>query len=199
MALFTGKGDDGKTSFLGDKTRYGKDSLRAEALGSLDEVNSHIGLFKAKSRQEHFQFNIRHSHILKNVRMSKTEQVVSIHEILGEIQQNLFIVQAELAGSDKFITKEKFDVLSELINFIETQMPPIKTFFVPGATELSAQFDIARTVARRAERAVIRAKGERALSEWSQAYLNRLSSILYALARLSAHQSGTEEEKPTYQ
>ncbi len=182
MTLFTGKGDDGTTSFYRDQTRYSKDSSRAEALGGVDEINSLIGLLRAKCREKKLQAGKRKA-----------------TDILAEIQQNLFIIQAELAGSDMCITEAKVNALGELINSIEKRMPAIKSFFVPGATELSAQFDIARAVARRAERAVIRAGKEQALSKNSQAYLNRLSSILYALARFAAYRGGVKEEKPNYE
>ncbi|MDO8492405.1 MAG: ATP:cob(I)alamin adenosyltransferase, partial [bacterium] len=127
------------------------------------------------------------------------------------IQQNLFIVQAELAGSaDKAISEEKLRAVEKIVGDIEKELPPIKSFFVSGGTEMAALFDIARTFARRAERRVVAVvdagdpssakatEGERKMGEWSMAYLNRLSSILYALARYSNHLAGVIEEPPTY-
>ena len=79
-------------------------------------------------------------------------------------------------------------------------MPPIKTFLVPGGTELSARLDIARAVARRAERRLVtlHESGERTVSESSRAYANRLSSLLYALTRLTNHRAGIVENPPQY-
>jgi ATP:cob(I)alamin adenosyltransferase len=86
------------------------------------------------------------------------------------------------------------------VDEIEKVLPPINSFFISGSTELSATFDFARTLARRAERRVVSVKeeGKVTVNENTMAYLNRLSSLLYALARISSHIDGAEEPKPTY-
>lgn len=180
MALFTGKGDDGTTYAYGCDQRFTKGSGLAEALGTVDEINSFLGLVKVKG-QVFAEFDIA--------------------KIIGEVQQNLFIVQAELAGADKSIEKSKVDKMSELINSIEKHLPPITTFFVSGGTELGATLDFSRTLARRAERRVVAAHDSQPglVGKDTLAYLNRLSSLLYALARLSNHESGIKEEAPNYQ
>ena len=121
-------------------------------------------------------------------------------EIILEAQQNLFIVQAEVAGSDKKITEEKIKKVEYIVDEIEKVLPPIKTFFISGATKDGAVFDITRTLIRRAERRVIAAKeeGKITVSAETLQYLNRLSSLLYALARISSHVEGKEEIKPDY-
>lgn len=88
-----------------------------------------------------------------------------------------------------------------MIDTIENELPPIKTFFISGGTELSALFDIARTIARRAERRLVEVSKESKVKTGadSHAYLNRLSSLLYALARLINHRSGINEESPKYE
>jgi cob(I)alamin adenosyltransferase len=122
-----------------------------------------------------------------------------ISQIVENIQQNLFIIQAELAGADKKINEEKLCECEKLISDIEKELPPIKTFFVSGGTELAVLFDFARTLARRAERRVVCVvDGGHTLGEWTVPYLNRLSSLLYALARLSNHISGITEQIPNY-
>ncbi|MEK7390808.1 MAG: cob(I)yrinic acid a,c-diamide adenosyltransferase [Patescibacteria group bacterium] len=185
--LFTGKGDNGTTKTFGCDQRISKSSAVAEALGSLDEINSFLGLCKVKSKVSGFS--------------TKTEKgVASFEKIVGDIQQNLFTVQAQIAGADKEITETKIKEVEEMINGIEKQLPPIKSFFVSGGTELAAMFDTARTMARRAERRVVAAgeEGRTKVHKNTLAYLNRLSSILYALARLSNHKSGITEEPPLY-
>ncbi|HEY4493244.1 MAG TPA: cob(I)yrinic acid a,c-diamide adenosyltransferase [Candidatus Paceibacterota bacterium] len=178
MALFTGKGDDGTTYFFGSKERFGKDTPLVEALGTCDELNSLLGFVKAKSKSD--------------------------EKILEEIQQNLFIIQAELAGAGMRITEAKVKQAEELINNIEKKLPPIKTFFIPGANEISALFDLARTVARRTERrvvALVNLESETPSGKpciQTLAYLNRLSSVLYALARYHAQKEGQVENKPHY-
>lgn len=183
--LYTRKGDGGTTKTFGCDQRISKSSAVAEALGSLDEINSLLGLCKVKAGA------------------SETAKIID------RTQHNLFIIQAELAGADKHLGAEKVTEAEAIIDEIEKQLPPIKTFFVSGGTELGAMFDVARTIARRAERRVVAVQeeglsrpakaGKIKLGEATMQYLNRLSSLLYALARLTNHQSGIKEEAPTYQ
>ncbi len=170
MALYTGKGDDGTTYFFGSKERFGKETPLVEALGTLDELNSFVGVLRAKIKKD--------------------------SEELEGVQQNLFIIQAELAGAEMKIEEKKVRDMEQRIGEIEKMLPPIKTFFVPGANEKSALYDFARTIARRAERRVVAL--EKKPSQWSLAYMNRLSSLLYAHARLQAQGKGKQEKKPTY-
>lgn len=171
--LYTRKGDGGTTKTFGCDQRISKSSTIAEALGSLDEINSFLGLLKVKSGSD----------------------------IIGRIQQDLFIIQAELAGANKTITEAKVKWLEEIIDGIEKTLPPIKTFFVSGGTELAALSDIARTIARRAERRVVGVaeEGKVKVGVHTLAYLNRLSSVLYAFARDFNHKAGISEEPPRYE
>lgn len=181
--LYTKKGDDGTTKTFGCDQRISKSSAIAEALGSVDEINSFLGICKVKAKN--FEFKIL------NLKMDA---------IVHDIQQTLFIIQAELAGCDKKVGDEKVTELENIINEIEKTLPPIKTFFISGGTELGASFDFARTVARRAERRVVQVseEGIQKIAPNTLKYLNRLSSVLYALARLSNHISGINEESPSY-
>ncbi len=166
--LYTRKGDSGTTGLFGTKERIPKESVLYEALGTLDELNALLGICFAKS--------------------DRTE--------LRTAQQCLFIAQAELAGAHKAITAEHLHELEVMIDELEVQIQRPRTFVVPGTTELSAWFDYARAVSRRAEREVLRAKLLRNLSPHTCAYLNRLSSLLYALARHAG--IGAEEVSPSY-
>ena len=170
--LYTGKGDDGTTYFFGSKKRFGKDTPLVEALGTCDELNSLLGLIRAQLQGPALKLE------------------------LEQVQQDLFIIQAELAGADKHIAEEKIKKMEERIGEIEKSLPPIKTFFIPGANKESAWLDYARTVARRCERRVV------ALVPKAPAltlkYLNRLSSLLYALARAHAQSGGEVEKAPDY-
>ena len=120
--------------------------------------------------------------------------------MLRETQENLFSIQAEVAGADKRVGKDSVQKVEELVNAIEKEIPPLKGFSIAGGTELSALLDVARTVARRAERRLVAAAEAKAcpLSEETMAYLNRLSSLLFALARLANHLAGVAEEVPRY-
>lgn len=168
--LYTGKGDSGDTSLFGSSARIPKNSTRIRALGELDELNSWLGVCKTKADAE-------------------------LMRELETVQQDLFIIQAELAGVPKSIEENKVKKLGARVEEIEKLLPAIHTFFLPGGSELAAHLDYARTLARRAERSVISEK----LDQFSLAYLNRLSSLLYALTRLANHKSGIKEEKPTYE
>ncbi|OGG72950.1 ATP:cob(I)alamin adenosyltransferase [Candidatus Kaiserbacteria bacterium RIFCSPLOWO2_01_FULL_53_17] len=184
--LYTRKGDGGTTKTLKQKPgeRVSKASCSTEALGTLDELNSFLGLCKVKARALKWR--------VENKKPS---------ELLDQAQQNLFIVQAELAGAEKTIKASKVGEVEVLVDLMEQEMPPIKSFFVSGGTEMGAMFDVARTFARRAERTVIRAveAGEVKIGQYTKAYLNRLSSLCYALARFSNFKGGAKEEPPTYQ
>ena len=182
--LYTRKGDDGKTRTFGCKDKVSKASHIAEALGSCDEVNSFLGLVKVKASSTNYSL-----------------LSTSFPDIIHWIQEGLFIVQAELAGAEKSITEERVKKVEEYTDTAEKELPPIKTFFISGGTELAALCDVSRTMVRRAERRVIAAadQGGTKVSDNTKAFLNRLSSLLYALARLSNHKSGINERPPTYE
>ncbi|MBU6431504.1 MAG: ATP:cob(I)alamin adenosyltransferase [Patescibacteria group bacterium] len=118
--------------------------------------------------------------------------------MIHQFQQNLFIIQAEVVGAQKSIEEIKIKEIKKFIDAIEKELPPVKTFFISGGTELSALFDIARTIARRAERIVVEVgeEGKVKISAYSIAYLNRLPSLLYALARLTNYKFGITEQIP---
>lgn len=183
--LYTRKGDKGTTQVFNCGQRISKSSAVTEALGACDEVNSLLGLCKVKATERRLEL--------------PDKSLVA--DFVGLLQHNLFVVQAELAGANKKIDQTKVEFLEKVTDEIETVLPPIKSFFVAGGTELATLFDWARTVARRSERRIIAAaeEGKVKISEGTLAYLNRLSSVLYALARLSNSESGITEEPPTYE
>lgn len=183
--LYTRRGDDGKTGTFGCDQRLSKSSAIAEALGTLDEANSYLGIVKTKIGDQG-----------ESLALEGLSLVSTVHGI----QENLFIIQAEVAGADKKITEDKILEIEKIIDCIEKELPPIKTFFISGVTELSAHFDFARTLARRAERRVVHVadEGMVAISPLTLSYLNRLSSLLYVFARQSAYKSGIKESAPSY-
>jgi len=182
--LYTRKGDTGTTKTFGCDQRISKSSAIAEALGSLDEINSFLGICKVKAEKEKLE-------LLDDI---------SGAEIIQAVQKNLFIIQAEVAGSEISITETKIKEMEDIIDWIEKELPPIKSFFISGGTKLATYFDFARTIARRAERRVVEVseEGKVSVNKNTLAYLNRLSSLLYALARLTNHKFGITEEGPDY-
>lgn len=187
--LYTRRGDDGTTKTFGCDQRISKSSAIAEALGSLDEINSYLGFCKVKVLEK-----------FPHITLSAGAESVIWSEMIHRIQKNLFIVQAEVAGSKISISEEKVREFENIVDAIEKELPPIKTFFISGGTELASLFDIARTVSRRAERRVVGVaeEGRVLVDKWTLAYLNRLSSVLYAFARYANHLSGIKEESPDY-
>lgn len=176
--LYTGKGDGGTTTAFGcNQQRISKSSELPEALGSLDELNAFLGFVKMRSIGES-----------------------RIRGALRDAQETLFIVQAEVGGADKKVGEDAVKNIENIVNAIEKEIPKLKGFSIAGGTELSALLDVARTLARRAERRVIAVKEMdlRELSPHTMAYLNRLSSLLFALARLANHLEGVAEETPKY-
>ena len=183
--LYTGKGDKGTTKMFNTKSgeRISKSSCQTESLGALDELNSFLGIVKVKS-----------------VGLEWKQNGKNMPEIIDWTQNCLFIIQAEIAGAGKTIVDERVKEVESIVNAIEKEMPPITTFFISGGTELAALLDVSRTLARKAERRVIGCieNGEVKVSPTTLAFLNRLSSLFYALARLTNHLSGIKEEKPRY-
>jgi len=178
--LYTGKGDGGQTGTFGTKEKMSKSSVTAEALGALDEANSYFGLLRASVGDEKF---------------SDTR----IADIILREQNNLFIVQAQIAGADKKLADGEVRYIEETVNAIEKELPVIKSFFIPGANTLSAHADVTRTLVRRAERRLV-ALSENApgkIDPFTLSFVNRLSSLCYAFARLFARADG-DEHAPTY-
>lgn len=183
--LYTRKGDKGTTKTFGCDQRISKSSVVAEALGALDETNSFLGLARARTKEKSFEIN---------------GEKIKFSDLILEIQQNLFIVQAEVGGATLSIDAEKINRVEKIVDEIEKILPPISSFFISGATKDGAVLDITRTLARRAERRVVAVyeEGKIKVNKETLSYLNRLSSLLYALARIANHLDGAPEIKPDY-
>lgn len=175
--LYTRKGDSGTSGLFGTTDRLPKDSPIYEALGALDELNSLLGLCRAR---------------LVSYSLFKLQDSVQ------NSQESLFIIQAELAGAEKALPQKHVDMLEKAVDSIERHIEKPAAFVIPGATELSGLLDYARAVSRRTERAVVSISALRTLSPASLAYLNRLSSFLYALARYTAAEAKAKESSPSY-
>ena len=175
--LYTRRGDNGTTTICNTGGgRVPKSSLLIEALGAVDELNAWVGFCKAKLEDD------------------------SLKNVIEEIQESLFVIQAEIAGAKKAVTEQKVQELEKVIDDIEKQLPRITTFLIPGNTELSACIDFARTIARRVERRVIDAmeNNELKVSDSTKAYLNRLSSLFYAMERYVNKKVKVAEKAPSY-
>lgn len=182
--LYTGFGDNGTTTLFDCKQgRISKSSILVEALGSVDELNAYLGIIKVYSDIDKI--------MLKKVLYS---------EIIEEIQQNLFIIQAELGGSNMSVDKKELKKIENIINQIGKILPPITSFTISGGSILSSGLDFARTLSRKTERRVISAsdEGSRIISPVTISYLNRLSSVLFAMSRYTNYLHSIPESHPKY-
>jgi cob(I)alamin adenosyltransferase len=173
IKIYTKTGDDGTTGLFGGD-RVPKDSLRIEAYGTVDELNSVMGFVRSASN---FGWS---------------------NDILRSIQVNLFVLGADLATpldtrSTYTIPRiEEPDVkrLELEIDEHERLLPSLKQFILPGGSEFSARLHMARTVCRRAERTLVRLSHEQELGKHDIIYLNRLSDLLFVLARRANQEAG---------
>lgn len=186
--LYTGRGDNGTTTlFHCDQGRISKSANIIEALGTLDELNAYLGIVKVNCSSENIVFKVNN----KNTKLEK---------IVLDIQQKLFMIQAEVAGSQIFIKSKNVRDLENLIEKIAEVIPPVISFTISGGSATSASFDFARTLARRAERMLVRVvdEGYRKIKPDTIAYMNRLSSALFALSRFVNFYLSKEETHPKY-
>ena len=176
MKIYTRTGDTGQTSLMGGG-RVPKDDLRVAAYGDVDETSAAIGLVRA------------------------TEPVLEHAELLAAIQQDLFAIGGSLATPEperlKDAQRSKLKVpagrvaaLEQAIDDADRELPPLQAFVLPGGTPRAAALHLARTVCRRAERAVVRLAVAEKVPEEIVVYLNRLSDLLFTLARLANHRAG---------
>lgn len=190
--LYTRKGDGGTTKLFDSPSgvRISKDDIIFEALGTLDEVNSCIGFAKALTRTESLPYTL-----------TVQDKTITLKDLLELLQNNLFSIQAELAGFTPVINQSHIEYEEAVIAAVEEVIPEVKTFLIPGGDMVSAYLDVCRTVARRAERLIVKSSLQYPdrVSEHLLQYLNRLSSVLYALARFVNHTQNMQEKPPTYQ
>ena len=167
--IYTRTGDDGTTG-LGDGTRVQKDSLRVDAMGDVDELNSVIGLML-------------------------TENVPDIlTELLTQVQHDLFNLGGEICIPDYVILQQaNIDNLEEAIDTLNDDLEPLKEFILPGGTKAASFCHLARTVCRRAERKLITLARNEKVTAISLKYLNRLSDLLFVLCRVINKEAGVPD------
>ena len=167
--IYTRTGDDGTTG-LGDGTRVQKDSLRVDAMGDVDELNSVIGLLL-------------------------TEGVPDILvDLLTQVQHDLFNLGGEICIPNYVILHQaNVDNLEEAIDTLNDDLMPLKEFILPGGTKAAAFCHLARTVCRRAERKLITLDRSEKVTDISLKYLNRLSDLLFVLCRIINKEAGVSD------
>jgi cob(I)alamin adenosyltransferase len=179
MKIYTKAGDAGETGLI-DGSRVGKDDLRVAAYGDVDELSATVGLVRAHNADE------------------------AVRALLHAIQKDLFAVGAQLADPQAQIAERKkkaavtpaqVQVLEQAIDARQATLPPLQAFILPGGVPAAAFLHLARTVCRRAERAVVALARREAVDPLVVAYLNRLSDLLFVLAREANHRGGEPEER----
>jgi cob(I)alamin adenosyltransferase len=175
MKIYTKTGDTGETSLF-DGTRVKKDDARVDAYGEVDEMNAWLGLTRASGLE------------------------AEIDEAIVHIQKDLFALGAQLADPGEklaarvtkaVITDEDVVRLEQLIDRLETELPPLRRFILAGGTAAGAALHVARTVCRRAERRIVALRPP--VDPVLVRYVNRLSDLLFVLARVANHRAGAAE------
>ena len=175
MKIYTKTGDKGETSLFGGE-RVSKDEVRIEAFGTVDELNSIIGTARAFNENE------------------------EIDSILARIQDNLFVLGADLAtpvnsrnASVPRISAGNISSIERAIDQLESKLDPLKSFVLPGGSRPASLLHFARTVCRRAERRTVTLWKKGEISDEATIYLNRLSDFLFVLARYANKTAGMAE------
>ena len=167
--IATRTGDDGTTG-LGDNTRVAKSSLRIHAMGDVDELNSHIGLLLCEPLPD------------------------GVRELLVEIQHQLFNLGGELSiPGFELLKAEAVLVLDQALAHYNEQLPRLEEFILPAGSRAASQAHVCRTVARRAERAVVALGSAEELKDTPRHYLNRLSDLMFVLARVLNRMNGGDD------
>lgn len=178
MKIYTRAGDEGATALFGGG-KVGKDHPRVEAYGDVDELNASLGLARS------------------------IDMMPRIDEVLVPVQRDLFAIGALLATPDHEKMKEqlskarideqRIEELERAIDACEAELDPLTSFIIPGGTPKAAALHVARTVCRRAERRVVHLTAEIDLPTMVVVYLNRLSDLLFMLARVANKRAGAGE------
>ena len=167
--IATRTGDDGTTG-LGDNTRVPKHHLRVQAMGDVDELNSHIGLLMCEPLPQ------------------------EVRELLIDVQHQLFNLGGELSIPGFELLKDAAVLqLDQALEVHNATLPRLQEFILPAGTRAAAQAHICRTVARRAERAVVALGSQEAVREAPRHYLNRLSDLMFVLARVLNRMDGGDD------
>ncbi len=181
--VYTRTGDKGETSLVGGK-RVPKDSPRIDAYGTIDELNSIIGLARVFNEEN----------------LDAGEAHHFLDEVLCKIQDELFDLGSELATAPEFFQEGMFRVsqteiksIEKLIDKCQENLQPLESFILPGGGRIGAYLHQCRTVCRRAEREILRLSREETISEWPLKYVNRLSDLFFVLSRWISKETGERE------
>jgi cob(I)alamin adenosyltransferase len=181
--VYTRAGDKGETGLVGGK-RVPKDSPRIEAYGTIDELNSIVGLAR----------------VFNEEKLSEGEAHRFLDSVLRQIEDELFDLGSELATPPDFFQEGMYRVgerevkkLEQIMDECQKELEPLKSFVLPGGGRIGAYLHQCRTVCRRAEREILRLSRVEELNEWLLKYVNRLSDLFFVLSRWISKQTGEAE------
>ena len=169
VKIYTRTGDDGTTGVLGPE-RLAKNSPRIEAFGQVDEMNATLGVVRSLDSQGWLE-----------------SELASIQWLLFHMGAELAITDAKQLAKIERISDDDITTLEQLIDRLDEALPPLTAFILPQGTALAAQLHVARTVCRRAERAVVALAGKDKIEPRLVRYLNRLADLLFTMARWCNH------------
>lgn len=186
MKIYTKTGDAGETALLGG-VRVRKSDARIDAYGTLDELNATLGVARAELNRAHWA-----------AERSEGSLAWRLDAVMAEAQNRLFDLGAELArpappNEAAALGDEHADRLESEIDTLEEHLEPLRQFILPGGTALAAQLHLARCVCRRAERRVVALAEEAEVRDFPGVYLNRLSDLLFVMARAANHAAATPD------
>jgi cob(I)alamin adenosyltransferase len=171
--IYTGAGDIGNTRLRG-RGSVAKDDIRIEVIGTLDELNSHLGVVIAADPDP------------------------DIMKILTDIQKDIFSISADIASPENqrrhtVVDDLKIKYMEEIIDIFDKDLPVLQNFILPGGMERAARLQVARSVCRRAERRFVTIMHKLEMNGIILVYLNRLSDLLFVLARTENHRGGIKD------
>jgi cob(I)alamin adenosyltransferase len=170
VAIYTKKGDKGKSGLLGKNKRFSKDTTVFNAIGAIDELNSYLGVVVSESKDS------------------------KLSDKLEKVQNNLLRISSIIVGGKLRFYSAQTRKLEKEIDEMESNLPTLKNFIIPGGSKVGAKLHIARSIARRAERNVVGLSKEKSVKLQILAYLNRLSDYLFMLARHVNFEAGQKEK-----
>ena len=198
MPIYTGGGDDGTTSLFGGE-RVAKHALRMELIGTIDEMSATLGMAVVHLRDEETA-KTASDPATSSTGTPAQNDASALAALVQRIQSELFIMGADVATPHEpraytipRITPDHAKALESAIDAADAKLPPLTDFVLPGGTPAAAALHFARAVCRRAERIAVALAQEEPLSKPILIYLNRLSDLLFTLARLANHQADTAD------
>ena len=177
--VYTRRGDAGDTALAGGQ-RVPKDSLRIEAYGTVDELNSFIGIARASAQES------AATHPLAAILLRVQHELFNLGSILATLPDDVHPKQARITQADVAQLETEMDRMNE-------DLPPLRSFVLPGGSRLNAELHLCRTVCRRAERICVALAREEDIPDEAVRYLNRLSDALFVWSRWASHVTGAAE------